>query len=63
MPYPYPYSKSLNVGGAGGCGLSSEAHTNGVVISMDHMLQALDQLRSSHSDAIGAPKVRQHIML
>ena len=55
----YSCSKSLEEGGASGCGLSSDAHTHGVVISMAHMQQALDQLRSSHSDAIGAPKVRQ----
>ena len=35
----------------------SEAHKDGVVITTDHFQKALDQLRSSHSDAIGAPKV------
>ena len=55
----YSCSKSLGVGGASGCGLSSDAHTHGVVISVAHMQQALDQLRLSHCDAIGAPKVRQ----
>ena len=54
----YCYSKSLDVGGVSGCGLWSDAHVHGVVISMAHMQQALDQLRSSHSDAIGALKVR-----
>ena len=56
----YCCSKSLEVGGAGGRGLWSDAHVHGVVISMAHMQQALDQLRSSHSDAIGAPKVRHY---
>ena len=55
----YSCSKSLEEGGASGCGFSSDCHTHGVVISMSHMDEALDQLRSSHSDAIGAPKVRQ----
>ena len=57
--YLYPYSKSLEVGRVTGRGLSNGVHTDGVLISMDHMLKALDQLRSSHSDAIGAPKVIQ----
>ena len=60
--YLYCCSKSLEVGGASGCGLWSDAHVHGVVISMAHMQQALDQLRSSHSDAIGAPKVRRYNM-
>ena len=53
-------SQSLGPGGAeggerrGGC---ADVHTDGVVISVDHFRKALDQLRSSHSDAIGAPKV------
>lgn len=35
----------------------ADVHIDGVVISVDHFQKALDQLRSSHSDAIGAPKV------
>ena len=55
----YLCSESLEVGGASGRGFSPDIHTHGVVISMEHVQKALDQLRSSHSDAIGAPKVRQ----
>lgn len=34
-----------------------DVYKDGVVISSEHIQKALEQLRSSHSDAIGAPKV------